>query len=92
MGEWYPTGGRLSIAEFTHRVKKEDATRPWTFEELAAIREGAEAPGLSAEEALAQLGDMAVDVYLNDVAYWRGVPSGVSSYTIRRAVRDIDPS
>jgi hypothetical protein len=57
-------------------------TRPWTSEELAAIGQGAEALGLSAEEALAQLGDQAVDVYLNDVAYWRGVPSGVWSYTV----------
>jgi hypothetical protein len=56
--------------------------RPWTCEELAAIGQGAEALGLSAEEALAQLGDQAVDVYLNDVAYWRGVPSGVWNYTI----------
>ncbi len=48
-------------------------TRPWTSEELAAIGQGAEALGLSAEEALAQLGDQAVDVYLNGVAYWRGV-------------------
>jgi hypothetical protein len=59
-------------------------TRPWTSEELAAIGQGAEALGLSAEEALAQLGDEAVDVYLNDVAYWRGVPAGVWSYTILR--------
>ena len=56
--------------------------RPWTSEELAAIGQGAEALGLSSEQALAQLGDQAVDVYLNDVAYWRSVPSGVWSYTI----------
>jgi ABC-type iron transport system FetAB permease component len=42
-----------------------------------AIGRGAEALGLSAEEALAQLGDEAVDVYLNEVAFWRGV--GMSS-------------
>jgi predicted helicase len=57
-------------------------TRPWTEEERAAIGQGSEALGLSAEQALAQLGEQAVDVYLNDVAYWRGVPSGVWSYTI----------
>ena len=57
-------------------------TRPWTEEERAAIGQGAEALGLSAEQALAQLGEQTVDVYLNDVAYWRGVPSGVWSYTI----------
>ena len=56
--------------------------RPYSSEELAAIGQGAEALGLSAEEALAHLGDKAVDVYLNDVAYWRGVPSGVWGYTI----------
>ncbi len=56
--------------------------RPYTSEERAAIEQGAEALGLSAEEAFAQLGEQAVDVYLNDVAYWRGVPSGVWSYTI----------
>ena len=38
--------------------------------------QGVEALGLSAEEALAQLGNEAVDVYLNNVAYWRGVPCG----------------
>ena len=64
------------------RARERAITRPWTSEERAAIGQGAEALGLSAEEALAQLGDQAVDVYLNDVAYWRGVPSGVWSYTI----------
>ncbi len=62
--------------------KGKTVTRPWTSEERAAIEQGAEALGLSAEEALAQLGDQAMDVYLNDVAYWRCVPAGVWSYTI----------
>ena len=62
--------------------KGKNITRLWTEEERAAIGQGSEALGLSAQEALAQLGDGAVDVYLNDVAYWRGVPSGVWSYTI----------
>ena len=50
--------------------------RPYPSEELAAIGQGTEALGLSTEEALAQLGDQAVDVYLSGVAYWRCVPSG----------------
>ncbi len=56
--------------------------RPYSSDELSAIGQGAEALGLSLEQALAQLGDSAVDVYLNDVAYWRCVPTGVWSYTI----------
>jgi hypothetical protein len=62
--------------------KGKTMTRPWTEDERTAIAHGAEALGLSADEALAQLGDEAVDVYLNDVAYWRGVPAGVWRYTI----------
>jgi hypothetical protein len=62
--------------------KGKSILRPYLPEERAAIEQGAEALGLSAEEALAQLGDQAVDVYLNDVAYWRCVPAGVWSYTI----------
>ena len=57
-------------------------TRPWTSEERAAIEQGSEALSLSAKEALGQLGDTAVDVYLNDVAYWRCVPAKAWSYTI----------
>ncbi|HLA82835.1 MAG TPA: type ISP restriction/modification enzyme [Thermoleophilia bacterium] len=62
--------------------KGKSISRPYSPEELAAIEQGAEALGLSAELALAQLGDQAVDVYLNDLAYWRCVPSGVWGYTI----------
>jgi hypothetical protein len=65
-----------------HAGQGKTITRLWTSGEPAAIGQGAEALGLSLEEALAQLGETAVDVYLNDVAYWRCVPSGVWSYTI----------
>jgi hypothetical protein len=61
--------------------KGKTVTRPWTSKEMAAIGQGAEALGLSMEKALAQLGE-STDVYPNDVAYWRGAPSGVWSYTI----------
>jgi hypothetical protein len=56
--------------------------RDYTPEELAAIRVGAEPLGLSLEDSLAKLGDRTCDVYLNDVAYWRNVPSGVWEYVI----------
>jgi hypothetical protein len=62
--------------------KGKSILRPYAPEERAAIEQGAEALGLSAAEAFAQLGDQAVDVYLNDLAYWRCVPAGVWSYTI----------
>jgi len=56
--------------------------REWTPEERAAIEKGATASGLDLESALSLLGDHAVDVYLNEVAFWSGVPSCVWSYTM----------
>lgn len=41
--------------------------RDYTPDERKAIEQGAEALGLSAEEAFARLGDRTCDVYLNDV-------------------------
>ena len=56
--------------------------RDYSPDELDALRAGAEALGLTLEEALAHLGATTRDIYLNDVAYWRNVPAGVWSYTI----------
>ena len=39
----------------------------------AAIAEGAESLGMSAETTIALLGETCFDIYLNDVAYWRCV-------------------
>jgi hypothetical protein len=56
--------------------------RAYTADERAAIAEGAESLGMSAETAIALLGETCFDVYLNDVAYWRCVPASVWRYTI----------
>ena len=58
------------------------AERDYSADELDALRAGAEALGLTLEDALAHLGATTRDIYLNDVAYWRNVPAGVWSYTI----------
>ncbi len=54
--------------------------RDYTHEELAAIEQGAEALGITLDEALTQLGRATCDVYLNDRAFWRNVPEGVWNY------------
>jgi hypothetical protein len=56
--------------------------REYTGDEREAIAEGAESLGMSAETAIALLGETCFDVYLNDVAYWRSVPANVWRYTI----------
>jgi len=57
-------------------------TRDYTPEELAAIREGAGALGLTLEQALEHLGETTCDIYLNEVAYWQNVPAKVWGYYI----------
>jgi len=38
--------------------------------------------GISPEEAFKLLGETTLDIYLNDLAYWRNVPAKVWEYTI----------
>jgi len=56
--------------------------RDWTPQERVAIEEGAQALGMDLEAALSLLGERAVDVYLNEAAFWNGVPSRVWAYTM----------
>lgn len=56
--------------------------RDYTPEELAAIREGAPALGLTPEQALTHLGETTYDIYLNESAYWRNIPAKVWNYYI----------
>jgi hypothetical protein len=57
-------------------------TRDYTATERAAIEEAAARLHLSDAEIYAHLGETTCDVYLNDVAFWRNVPSRVWDYTI----------
>jgi len=56
--------------------------RGYTADERVTIAEGAESLGRSPDQAIALLGGTCFDIYLNDVAYWRCVPSNVWRYTI----------
>ncbi len=56
--------------------------RDYTAKEREAIAVGAAALGLSEERVLALLGNRTLDVYLNNVAYWRNIPLAVWEYTI----------
>ena len=72
-------GGKDGI---TMPGKGKAVKREYTPEELAAIREGAEALGLTLEQALEHLGEATYDIYLNEVAYWRNIPEKVWNYYI----------
>ena len=56
--------------------------RDYTAEEKQAITAGAEQLGIAADNAFDLLGDRTLDIYLNEVAYWKNVPTRVWDYTI----------
>jgi len=74
--------GHASKAGVTMPAKGKVIIRPYTAEELAAISEGTGAQGLTSEQALAHLGESTTDIYLNDIAYWKNIPSKVWNYRI----------
>ncbi len=56
--------------------------REFTPDERAAIEKGAAALGLSLDDLARCLGEVTLDVYLNEVAYWANVPLKVWEYTL----------
>jgi len=56
--------------------------RDYMAEEKQAIVSGTEKLGIPPEKALDLLGERTFDIYLNEVAYWRNIPSKVWEYTI----------
>ena len=56
--------------------------RAYTPDEVALMREGLTDLELSVEQLMSCLGGSCLDVYLNERAYWRCVPSQVWTYTI----------
>jgi SAM-dependent methyltransferase len=59
-----------------------EAERQYTLEEHHALTSYSASRGLDQDEVLTALGPRAVDVYLNDTAYWSGVPLHVWKHTI----------
>jgi hypothetical protein len=56
--------------------------RDYTPKEREAIATGAVAEGLSQERAFELLGARTLDVYLNNIAYWRNIPFRIWERTI----------
>jgi hypothetical protein len=86
-----PNAGDLELKAGWGYAGKDGVTMPgkgkaikrgYTPDELDAIRKGAEALGLTPEQALEHLGAATFDIYLNEVAYWRNIPENVWNYYI----------
>ena len=56
--------------------------REYSVKEREAIAKGAAASGLSEQDAFKLIGERTLDVYLNNLAYWKNVPLRVWDYTI----------
>ncbi|MDP2916706.1 MAG: hypothetical protein Q8O16_02110, partial [Dehalococcoidia bacterium] len=51
--------------------------RDYTAEEKQAIVSGAEKQGIPTQKAFELLGERTFDIYLNEVAYWKNIPTKV---------------
>ncbi len=56
--------------------------RDYTAEEKQALITGVEKQGIPAQKAFELLGERTFDIYLNEVAYWKNIPTKVWDYTI----------
>jgi hypothetical protein len=90
-GPLNPDAGDLTLTARWGHTGKGGATMPgkgkivgreYTSDELSATRDGATALGLTEAQALEHLGASTYDVYLNNNAYWKNVPTKVWDYTI----------
>lgn len=74
--------GHTSKTGITMPAKGKVIIRPYSNEEFAAISESAKTGRLATEQALAHLGESTCDIHLNDIAYWKNIPSKVWNYRI----------
>jgi hypothetical protein len=90
-GALNPDAGDLSVTAGWGHGSNGSATMPgkgrmiardYTAQELGAISEGAEALGLLPAKVLERLDTTTCDIYLNNTAYWKNIPSKVWNYTI----------
>lgn len=86
-----PVAGELDLTAGWGHSGKSRATMPgegrvverdYTADELSSLKQGASGIGLTTDQALEQLGRTTLDVFLNDVAFWRNIPANVWGYTI----------
>jgi hypothetical protein len=90
-GSLEPAKGHLALTAGWGHAGKEGAVMPgkglakvrdYTQSELAALEIGARKLGTSSGELVKLLGGQTMDIHLNDVAYWKNVPTRVWEYTI----------
>jgi hypothetical protein len=90
-GSLNPAAGDLAITAgwghagkggVTMPGKGKIARRAYTPDELAAVRNGANALGFTEEQALACMGMTTNDIYLSDIAYWCNIPERVWDYAL----------
>lgn len=90
-GSLEPAKGDLALTAGWGHAGKDGAVMPgkglakvrdYTKSELSAFEIGAKKLGISSDEFVKLLGEQTMDIHLNDVAYWKNVPTRVWEYTI----------
>ncbi len=90
-GSLEPAKGHLSLTAGWGHAAKDGAVMPgkglakirdYTQSELTALEIGGKKLGMSPGELMKLLGGQTLDIYLNNVAYWKNIPALVWEYTI----------
>ncbi len=90
-GSLDPNKGHLALTAGWAHAGKDGAVMPgkgriaqrdYSAEEIKAIEAGAVKLGITANEVIKLLGKTTNDIYLNEIAYWKHIPTGVWEYTI----------
>jgi hypothetical protein len=74
--------GHVSQNKVVMPGKGKMVKRDYSKEEKQSIIDGSKQLGISAEQAFSLLGESTLDIYINDVVYWKNIPVKVWDYTI----------
>jgi hypothetical protein len=74
--------GHVSQSKVVMPGKGKMVKRDYSKEEKQSIIDGSKQLGISAEQAFSLLGESTLDIYINDVVYWKNIPVKVWDYTI----------
>jgi len=90
-GSLEPAKGHLALTAGWGHAGKDGAVMPgkglakvrdYTQSGLSALEIGEKNLGMSSAELVKLLGEQTMDIYLNNVAYWKNIPARVWEYTI----------
>jgi hypothetical protein len=74
--------GHAGKGGVTMPAKGRSVERPYSQDEITALRAGSGDLGLTLDQIMHSLGETTFDVYINSKVYWKNIPTAVWNYTL----------